>query len=62
MIFCFVSYDFANCFDIFFDVCQHIACGHGSPIYIMWHMTSWLLILEKQTNEIQPITIEEMTY
>jgi hypothetical protein len=62
MIFCFISYDFANGFDIFLDVCQHIASGHGSPIYIMLFMTSWLLTLEKQTNDIQPITIKKITY
>jgi hypothetical protein len=39
MIFCFVSYDFAIGFDIFLDVYQHIACGHGSPIYIMLFTT-----------------------
>jgi hypothetical protein len=53
MIFCFVSYDFANGFDIFLDVCQHIASGHGSPIYIMLLKTSWLIIFGKE-NQLHP--------
>jgi hypothetical protein len=58
----FVPNDFTSGFDLFFEVCGHIAQGHGPPLISCFLSTSPLLALEKQSESIHPITINEVTY
>jgi hypothetical protein len=59
---CFVLEDFLNGFDFFSEVCGHIDRGHvpSSVLYLL--VASQLLALEKQTHDIQPILIRNVTY
>jgi len=59
---CFVLDDFANGFNLFFEVCGHIVQGHIPPSISRSFSTSRLLVLEKQFKSICPIAIDEMTY
>jgi hypothetical protein len=59
---CFVLEDFANGFDYFFEICGHIDHGHVPPSILHLLVASQLLILEKQTHNIRPIMIRNVTY
>jgi hypothetical protein len=52
---CFVPDDFASCgFDLFFEICRHITCGHVPPTISPLFVASQLLVLEKQVGSIRP--------
>jgi hypothetical protein len=59
---CFILEDFANGFDFFFEICRHIVRGHVPPSILCLLAASQLLILEKQTHNIQPILIRNVKY
>jgi hypothetical protein len=48
-------------FDLFFEICGHIARGHVPPSISHLLSTSPLLTLEKQYGSICPIVISEVT-
>ncbi len=54
--------DFANGFDIFLEICEHITCGHVLPLISCLLVTLRLLVLEKQVGGVQPIAIREVIY
>jgi hypothetical protein len=59
---CFVPDDLASGFDHFFEICEHIAHGHGPPSVSCLLVASQLLILDKQAKGIQSIVIGEVIY
>jgi hypothetical protein len=50
--------DSTNGFDLFFEICGHIVCGHVSPCILHLFVASWLLALEKQIGGIYPEKLE----
>ncbi len=58
----FVLDDSASGFDLFFEICKHIAHGHVLPSISRLFVASQLLALEKQAKGIRPITIGEVIY
>jgi len=56
---CFVLNDYANRIDIF---CEHITCDHVPPSISCLLMTSRLLILDNQIDNIRPNVIGKITY
>jgi len=58
----FVPNDSTNGFDLFLKICKHITCGHVPSLISHLLITSWLITLEKQIENIQPITIGEVIY
>jgi hypothetical protein len=59
---CYVPDNFANGFDLFFEICRHIACGHVLPSLSHLLVALRLLVLDKQVRGIQPIMIGEVIY
>jgi hypothetical protein len=57
---CFVPNDFANGFELFFEVCEHIAWGHVPASILCLYSTFQLLTLEKQSKSTCPIIINEV--
>jgi hypothetical protein len=60
--YCFAPDDFMSGFNLFFEVCGHIVQGHVPPSISRSFSTFQLLVLEKQSRNIHPITISEVTY
>jgi hypothetical protein len=60
--YCFVLDDFGSGFDFFFDICGHIVHGHVLPSISCLLVASWLLALDKQARNVQPIAIKEVIY
>jgi hypothetical protein len=54
---CFVPDDFANGFDLFFEICGHIVRGHVPP-----SISCLFFALKKQSRSIRPIVINDVTY
>jgi hypothetical protein len=59
---CFVLDNSACGFDFFFEICEHITCGHILPLVSCLLVALRLLDLEKQVENVQPITIGELIY
>jgi hypothetical protein len=59
---CFVPNDCASGFDLFFEVFGHIVQGHVPPSVSFLFFTYQLLTLEKQSRNIYPIMINDVTY
>ncbi len=51
-----------NDFDLFFEVCGHIARGHVPLLVLRLLFTSRFLMLENKFKGINPIAIGEVTY
>ncbi len=49
---CIVLNDFANDFDFFFEICEHIIQGHVPPSGSCFLVASRLLALEKQVENV----------
>jgi hypothetical protein len=58
----FVLDDFTNDFDLIFEICEHIICGHVPPLVSHLLVASRLLALEKQIGGVQPLVIGEVIY
>jgi len=59
---CFVLDDSISGFDILFELCGHIFCGHVPPLVSRLLVASQLLALEKQVGGICRIAIGEVIY
>ncbi len=58
----FVFDNYVNDFDLFFEICEHIAHDHVLPLVSCLFVTSRLLTLKKQIKSIRPIAIGEVIY
>jgi hypothetical protein len=59
---CFVFNNSTSGFDILFELCGHIFCGHVPPLVSCLLVALRLLALEKQAIGIHPIAIGEVIY
>ncbi len=59
---CFVFNDSINGFDLFFEICKHIVCGHVHPSVSRLLVAFQVLVLEKQVRGVRPIAVEEVIY